>query len=452
MPCAPRSHARAGLSHFAFPVIDDRSIDVLNREHRFRLVALWLACLSQAGSAQEPVLRRGDFVRAVLDHNPSLAATHHAWRAALARGREEGGFDEPMVEFGMAPLSIGADHHPFGYEVALSQKLPWFGKRGLSEAIASAEADATHSELESTRQALALAAVLLYEDYAVAVRSLQINAQHVELLRTLRDAAGTQLSAGQAGIGDALRVEAELGRMERDALTLAAQRDVTAAQMNELLHRPPEQPLLPPSAEFARAPELPPDDLRTLTAEAARSRPEVAAARHRARGEQARAERAGREYYPDLMLSTSYSSMWDAPEHRFMIGLGVQLPLGLGRRAAAADEAQAARARFESEALAASDAARTQIFVAIRQMQRARDALELLEARLLPLASDQVEAARGAFVASRGTFTSVLEAQRELRNTQLDQQLARAEYHRQRAELDRALGRLPGLDWEGKSR
>jgi len=76
----------------------------------------------------------------------------------------------------------------------------------------------------------------------------------------------------------------------------------------------------------------------------------------------------------------------------------------------------------------------------------------LLEARLLPLANDQVEAARGAFVASRGTFTSVLDAQRELRNTQLDQQLARAEYHRQRAELDRALGRLPGLDWEGKSR
>ena len=41
---------------------------------------------------------------------------------------------------------------------------------------------------------------------------------------------------------------------------------------------------------------------------------------------------------------------------------------------------------------------------------------------------------------------AVVAAEKNLRSVELDYQMARAECDRRRAELDRALGRIPGLD------
>jgi outer membrane protein TolC len=147
-----------------------------------------------------------------------------------------------------------------------------------------------------------------------------------------------------------------------------------------------------------------------------------------------------------MAVSTSYNSMWDMPEHRWMVGLGFNLPIQTGRRAGAADEALAMRAQFQSEAARLSDAARTQVFVALKQLQESEHVIGLFEKRLLPIARDQIEAAQAGFTASQNPFLAVVEAEKNLRSLELEYQTARAECDRHRAELDRALGRTPGLD------
>jgi outer membrane protein TolC len=131
-----------------------------------------------------------------------------------------------------------------------------------------------------------------------------------------------------------------------------------------------------------------------------------------------------------------------------MVGIGLNLPIQTGRRAALADEARAARAQFESDAARMTDAARTQVFVARRQLEESKHVLGLLEQRLLPVARDRVDAARAGFIAAQNPFMAVIEAERSLRGVELDYQVARADYHKRRAALDRALGRIPGLDWK----
>jgi hypothetical protein len=71
--------------------------------------------------------------------------------------------------------------------------------------------------------------------------------------------------------------------------------------------------------------------------------------------------------------------------------------------------------------------------------------LHLMDQRLLPVARDQVDAARAAFVASQAPFVAVVDAEKNLRGVELDRQMAVADYDRRRAELDRALGRFPEL-------
>ena len=391
-------------------------------------------------------LDRSSYVRAVLARNPSIESARQGYRAAFSRIKQAGTFEDPMLDLGLAPLSIGSARASLGYDVSISQRLPWFGKRGLEAAAATADADASRSDFEAMKRELALSAVVLYDQYFIAVRSLEINAHHVELMRALRDGATAQFQAGRASAQDPLQAEAELAHMEHDTAILTSQRDVTMAQMNELLHRAPELTLPPPPPDLPM-PSIPSStETARLESDAIAHRSEIIAARQRAQGAQARADRADRESYPDVTVSTSYNSMWDMPEHRWMVGLGLSLPIQTGRRAGAADEARALRAQFESEASRMIDAARTQVFVALKQLQESEHVLGLFEKRLLPIARDQVDAARAGFTASQNPFMAVIAAEKNLRSVELDYQLARAECDRHRAELDRALGRIPGLD------
>ena len=60
---------------------------------------------------------------------------------------------------------------------------------------------------------------------------------------------------------------------------------------------------------------------------------------------------------------------------------------------------------------------------------------------------DQVDAARSGFETGRNSFLTLIDAERNLRNVELGYEEALANLGRRRAELDRALGRIPGLTW-----
>jgi cobalt-zinc-cadmium efflux system outer membrane protein len=403
-------------------------------------------------SLNGPVLDRAAYVRAVLDRSRSIESARQAWRAALARVRQSGAFEDPTVSLEVAPLSIGSSSARFGWTGMVSQRLPWPGKLSLDETVSKAEADAQRCDYEAARRELALTASLLYDDYFVAVRSIEINAHHVELMRSMHRAAIAQFEAGRASAQDPLQAEFELAHMEHDTVILASQRDVTVAQMDELLHRDPKLPLPPPPKDLPMPAAADVAAPERLEGEAVDHRLDIAGAQRRAHAEEARAERAERESYPDVTVSTSYNSMWDTPEHRWMVGLSFNLPVQIGRRRGAAEEANAMRAQYEADAARMSDMARAQVVVALDRIEEASHVLHIFEERLLPIARQQVDAAQAAFISSQSTFVSVIDAEKNLRGVELEQQVAEADYDRRRGELDRALGRMPGLDGNEVSR
>jgi cobalt-zinc-cadmium efflux system outer membrane protein len=425
------------------------------------LVVLGCATATRAAYAQTdpddhifggPTLERGAYVRAVLGRNRSIESARQAWRAATGRVRQTGSLEDPMVTVDVAPLSIGSSAARLGWDAMVSQRLPWPGKLALDESAAHAEAEAARTDFEASRRELALTAALLFDQYFVAVRSIEVNAHHVELMRNMQAAATSQYEVGRGSAQDPLQAEFELTHMEHDTIILASQRDVTVAQMNELLHRAPELPLPPPPQELV--PSLASDAWNegALETEAVARRPDILAAREHARAAQARAERATREYLPDVTLSTAFNSMWDIPEHRWTVGLAFNLPVQTGRRGGAVDEARAMRAQYEADAERMSDAARTGVVVSLKQLEESGHVLHIFAERLLPIARKQVEAARAAFIASQAPFGTLIDAERNLRGVELDEQTAQADCDRRRAELDRALGRIPGLDGKDDAR
>ena len=179
------------------------------------------------------------------------------------------------------------------------------------------------------------------------------------------------------------------------------------------------------------------------------ARPELRARSARLRGARAEIDAARREFYPDIELMGSYDSMWDMPEHRWMVGIGLNIPLQRGRRRAAVEKAEALSARAHSDDLKV----RTQIRVEVeRATLRAREGahiVRVVEERLVPAARDQVSAARAGFVAGKNEFVTLIAAENNLRRVQLELHHARADLSRRMAALDRALGRVPGIGHGG---
>jgi outer membrane protein TolC len=397
--------------------------------------------------AGETRLDRARVVEAVLARSPDIEAARQAWRAALAGVPEARGLEDPMLTYALAPLSVAGDA-PLGQRVELTQKLPWPGKRRLAGEVALAEAEAMKGELDSVRLELALMASNLYDDLVVVARSLEVNQQHQQLLAELKKAAEAQYVAGRASQQDPLQAEVELGDLERDRIMLEAERDAATAELNGLLRRDPATPLPPPPAEQA-LPDPASVDPRALADEALATRPELRAQAARLRGSRAEIDAAHRDFYPDLEVMGSYDSMWDMPEHRWMVGVGIEIPLQRGRRHAAVEKAEAMTARAQSE----DDRLRSQIRAEVeRAAVRARESarlVQVVEDRMLPAARDQVKAARAGFVTGKNEFVALIAAENNLRKVELDLHHARAEMSRRMAALDRAVGRIPGLSHGG---
>lgn len=398
--------------------------------------------------SQALVLDRAELVRQVLARSPSLEAARQAWRAALARYPQETALEDPMLSYSVAPLSISGGER-FGQTVELSQQLPFPGKRGLRGEVVLAEAEIMREDMEELRLRLALMASTFFDDLFVVERSLGITDEHLRLLEQLKKSAEAQYVVGRASQQDPLQAEVALSDVLREKVSLESERDLLRAQLNGLLHRPPAA-ALPPPPENLPVPAEGPRPSELLQEEALRHRPELAGLRARLGGGEATVRLARRGYYPDLRVMGSYNSMWMDTTHQFMAGVSINIPLDLGKRKAAVQEAEAHLQRLRKEEEGLIDNIRVEVEQARTRLVAARRVVELYRERLVPAARDQVAAARAGFESGKNAFQALIEAERNLRTLELRAQMALADVTRRQAELDRATGQIPGLPREGE--
>ncbi|HEX6900599.1 MAG TPA: TolC family protein [Thermoanaerobaculia bacterium] len=405
------------------------------------LIAVPLAAQDDDPFASQPRLDREALVRAVLERNPNLQAAREAWRAAAARPAQVRSLEDPTVSYGIAPLSIGSDVD-FGQELEVSQMLPYPGKRRVRSAMAEAEAETAREQYRAARLELATAAALGFDDYYRVHRALEINAEHRRLLDELHEIATARYAAGLVPQQEPLQAEVEAAELMHRDVQLRAERTMVKARLNALLHRRPDAGLPPPPDSL---PELPPLGVAgDLEDAAVAARPEIAARAAEIRAREAEVEMARLERKPDFGVMSSYNSMWTDKEHRFMVGASVSLPVRKERLEAARIEAEARLAQARNELAGMEDEIRSQVRESVARITEALHLLELYESRLLPASRDQIRAGRAGYVTGQSEFLSVLEAERTLRRVELGHQEALAALYQRRAELERALGRLPG--------
>ncbi len=389
-------------------------------------------------------LERAALVREALRRNPGLAAARSVWRAALARYPQETALEDPMLDSAIGPGSFGSDEVDPAFRVGLSQALPFPGKRRLRGEVALAEAEASSQEFEEERLKLAATASLLFDEYYLAARSLERNASHLEFVEELSQATLARYESGSASQQDALLAEAELAELLHRGVLLETAQRRAAARINTLLHRLPELPLPPPPA-FLPAPTEQAVDVAALTERALAQRPALRAARARVAAREQAVALARREYFPDFTLTGGYDRFWQEKPLQPMLGLALNVPLQLGGRRGALEQAHAELANARSDAQRAEDAVRLAVTSGVDRLRESHHLLELTRDRMLPVARDRLAASRAAFESGQGSFLELIDAERGLRSAELAYEEIVTTLWRRHAELDRASADLDAL-------
>ena len=395
-----------------------------------------------AAAVSAPQLDRHALVDAVLGANRDVEAMRQGWRAALAEVSAAGALDDPMARYELAPFSIGSSGAPFGQRIQLSQKLPWPGKRSLAKDAAVADAAVMRGDFRAAQLEVATLASQLYDDAYLSARALEVNDQHRALIEQMKKVAEARMASGRGSTQDALQAEVELGHLEHDRVMLETEQMTIAARINGLLHRDPAAALPPPPPELA----LPgaPATVASLAQLAVEGRPQRAAAEARIRADETRVRIAERAYYPDFEIMGSYDSMWDMPEHRWMVGVAIDVPIQRSKRDADASAARARVAQAQATRDRTVDDIRVEVTRAHRELEEAIHVVHLYETRLLPAARAQVEAALAGFTTGQNDFPAVISAERGLREVELAAFRAHADASRRQAALDHTIGRVPG--------
>lgn len=416
--------------------------------------------LDSAGSPR-PVLTGPDgrtldrraLLAAVRERNRDLAAARAALEAARQRIDAARGLPDLIAAYRLAPGSAIDDDVRFGHVIEMGQEFPWPGTLARRGERAAALAAVAGADLESLGQELALVASELYDDYRYVERALAINADHLELLREFQEVATARYAAGLAPQQAPLAAEVETAHVEHRRVVLTADRETVVARLNALLHRPATAELPPPPAatETAALAEPPAaergPDAEALIRMALAKRPEMAAARATVAARQTSVELARLSGRPDFRPMTSFNTMWGTQEHRWMVGLGLSLPVWRERVRAGIAAAEAELDATDQRLVALADRIGAEVKTAVDRFEESRHVVALFTNRLLPAARDQIAAAQIGFETGQVSFLPVIDAERNLRDIELGLARARAQFQQRLAQLQRAVGLTPGSPW-----
>jgi outer membrane protein TolC len=376
--------------------------------------------------------------------HPALKAQSSRTKAAWERPKQAAALPDPMIMVGVDKLPLDGVGADYMFQVIQSFPLSRIRKRRAD--VESARARAEEFGLGAMCLDRELSVRLSFLDLWEWDRVIDISEQSVALAGAAADLALARYSAGSGGQVDVLRSAAERCGLEASLKVGRENRTSAAAALLASMGIPPgAKDLGQLRLEFPPEPTETPD-LDGLLKEAKAKRPEL----DRAQAAVDEAEAAGRvaraQYFPQAQVLSGYMlSTMETDSYQGMLGVSVPLWLGWRNKAVSEAEARAEASRFETANLLLEiEQEVVGLHSALRAALVSRDTLR---DEVLPMSEAAANAAFAAYAAGTVGLVSLIDAQRALYETRLEEERMRADVCRRHARLMRA---APGGPVTGK--
>lgn len=414
----------------------------MQRLARSALATLFTACAAlPAGATGDAAGLPPDYTQLAAQ----LAAAHpeyHAMRgeaqAAAAAVAVAQAFPDPMLEMELMDLDSDDRMVDRSTKYTWEQLFPLWGKRGLRRSVAEAGQHAAEARAELTLAELRAMLRMAFAELYAAHRATAINAEVATLLADLQHSAATRYANGLAAQQDVIKVRAEQTALSAEQLLLGGEIQRASVQINSLVGTPPEIALPAPAA-------LPDTDgfaeVYARLADTLQTAPALAAAEAAVRERRAARELAARERYPDLTVGVSPVEM-DGRLDSWQLMLRMELPL-FGARRAMENESVAMLAGAEARREAALRAVRAAASESWVLFRAAREREGLFDGQLRGESELNLRAALAGYQTGQVDFDTVIEAERQVRDTRLQALAAAVEQQRALARFEQATGVQP---------
>lgn len=411
------------------------------------LFFLLLASHSAFAASQQPIESLPVLVETALANNPELKSSQARWQMYLAKVRQSGSLDDPMLMFKLQnllvrdPLSFGGKDPTTAKVVGISQQLPFWGKRGLREEMASHEAEAYRFSIDERKLELArMVKETYYKLYAVD-NDLAIVAKNLRILQDFTTVAESRYAVGQGAQTDILKAGLERSKLLDMQISLKQQRTSLEAGLNYLLSRPGGTPV-GQVADFS-LPQLKQsaNDLRSL---AEQQRPQLKVLNSQIEKARAAHKLARKELWPDFNLSLEYMfrqpAMGDPGYDMFTVGLTFNLPIQRERRSAMIAESGSETTMAAEELSSLRNTIDYTINDSLSQLERRSRLVELYQSGIIPQAEQTLESSLINYRVGKVDFTTVLDSRVNLFNYERELYESKADYMMQLARLEAAVG------------
>lgn len=387
----------------------------------FLFIFIFTAGLSVGRSdAEESLrfLRLDEVLSEVVERNPKISAAKARSLAARERVPQALALDDP--EFGMTRWEFPANFNIVKANetwYTLSQNLPFFGKRALRGRMADLERAAADEEFRAVYLSAITSAKQAYYDLFLADKAVEIHGEQLDLARRFSAIAREKFAVGEVGQQDVIRAQMELLDLSNMLMTLEQERETAAARLNALLNRPIASPLGTPETPTIPSLEA---SLEDLQSEAEENRPENRMQAIAVRRGEEGVKLAKREFLPDFMAEVGFMDMHDQEHDAWMATVRINLPwLNKEKYDARVRENEAERSGAEAYRQVALNETRFRVKDLFVRFQTAKRLEALYRDGILPLARLSLEAATAGYQTRKNDFLTLIEAQQNLRESEL---------------------------------
>lgn len=394
--------------------------------------------------AVEPLTLEGAYALAA-ERNPRIAATVAVADASATRVSSAGLPPDPVFQIGAMNLSLpdlDADMaSSMAPSIQLMQMIPFPGKLGLAERIASTTSEMARSDAgEVAWMVRADVAMAFYELYA-ADRQIEVMKKTLRLLEDFERVARAMYGAGTGRQSDVLRANVEIARMEADIARMEAVRDVATARLNGLLDRPAETPVGSPVL-----PELPAavPDRDTLRGWAEETRPMIEKGKTGVERADAGVDLARKQLWPDFTIGLQYGQrdLGMGTERMGGAMVGFSIPIfASGRQMKLRDEATAMRVMAKADLADMRASVDAEIGELLAELERARTLVDLYETAVIPQAEANVESSFSSYRVGSVDFMTLVDAQMTVNRYEQEYYGLLGEYGTAVSKLETAVGR-----------
>lgn len=411
------------------------------------LTALLVLSAPARAQATEPL--PGASVEGLLtlarERNPDYANMRFEAQSASERVVMAGALMDPRFRVEWMDITQGGSQSPALWpndvgstKYTFMQDLPWFGKRGLKQAIAAQEAQAADGKAQGSWTELAAKVKITHAQRYFLHHTKKLTRELLDLSNRLARVAQVRYAGGLAMQQDAIRAQLEQTAMQTELVALEGEARQADARLNALLARPSNAPLAAPDTLRA-LPVVTPLDADVLMLRVRQNNPQLLTEEARIKAAGLARELSLKSRYPDFTLAISPTQR-QSRIAEWSLMLEVNIPLQQDTRRAQEREAQAMLDAAQARQAAVANQVASDLSENLAGIDAALRTEQLVRTSLLPQADLSFQAALAGYENGKLDFATLLDAQRQVRAAKQGQLKAQLEAQMRLAEVEKILG------------